>query len=356
MKVFWFILLLALALRVFAAFSCDVIPDYSDMLEYNQIATGTAVNPQHGYGYAAFLLVVYEVFGRLNYLAVFLVQAVIGTMSVALIYYAALKISTRRAALTAALIAAIYPYFIAYGCTTLTETLALFLILLTVSVLLTHAKDSEKATAAAIVYSLAVFVKPACLFFAPGMIILVKKRWRFAWVAGVLCILVLYKLPPGGAAYNFYATYNENATGRYLSPAQLPVDYTDYTNAGLIRLGVQNIMHDPHNVTKVVFNKVVMAISPGYDHHVIEPMIGKRAGWLFDLFYPLVALFGLIGLIRYYDNRVALPFLSYLVLIIAFSIFDYRLRLMFEPALIVFFGVLFGGKNERYPGRDNLSS
>jgi 4-amino-4-deoxy-L-arabinose transferase-like glycosyltransferase len=257
----WHILILALALRVFASFACDVAPNYSDMLEYNQIATGTAVNPQHGYGYASFLRTIYGVFGKMNYLAVFLVQAVIGTMSVALIYYAALNISTRRAALTAALIAAIYPYFIAYGCTTMPETLVVFLILATVSVFLTPAGDMEKSTMSAIVYSLAVFVKPSCLFFLPGLLFLIKKRWRFLWIAAPLCMLAISNAPSIGSAYNFYAVHNENATGKYLTPDQLPIDYTQYTSKELYRMGILNTLRNPHAAMKVIFNKIVTVFS-----------------------------------------------------------------------------------------------
>jgi hypothetical protein len=196
----------------------------------------------------------------------------------------------------------------------------------------------EKSTMSAIVYSLAVFVKPSCLFFLPGLLFLIKKRWRFLWIATPLCMLAISNAPSIGSAYNFYAVHNENATGKYLTPDQLPIDYTQYTSKELYRMGILNTLRNPHAAMKVIFNKIVTVFSPGYDHHVLEP-ICRNWGWLFDIFYPLVAVVGIIGMIRY-PNKIMLPFLSYLALSILLFAFEYRYRLLFEPIVIMYAGVM----------------
>jgi hypothetical protein len=338
------ILVLALGLRLFAAFACDVKPDYSDMLEYNQMAIGVAVNPQHGYGYASFLWLIYSVFGKLNYLAVFVVQAVIGTMSVALIYYVAWKVSTRRAALPAliaALIASIYPYFIAYTITCLTETLSLFLFLCVLALILTPVQDKVKSCALAKLLAWSVWIKPVSMFFAPAILLLIKKRAVFMLLAVPLCFLAIWQFgdtPSGATAYNFYAVHNQNSTGRYLAPAQLPLDYTKYTNLELVKLGIQNTMENPRDALKVVYNKIVLLFAPGYDHHAIDPMIGsnKPLHWMLDLFYPVLAIFAFIGMARYPDRRLLLPLFSYLAFTILLFAFEYRYRLMIEPIVIIY--------------------
>jgi hypothetical protein len=171
---------------------------------------------------------------------------------------------------------------------------------------------------------------------------LIKKRWRFLWIATPLCILAIGQLPDGGAAQNFYMAHNENATGKYMHHEDTPMDYMQLDSATLVREGLHNVLSNPHMEAKVIWNKIVTVFSPGYDHQVIEPMC-RNGGWLFDIFYPCVAVLGILAMIRY-PNKIMLPFLSYLALSIMLFTFEYRYRLIFEPIVIMYAGVILARK------------
>ena len=138
-KLSLFVLLLA-AFGVRAAFAAlrPSSLDYPDEVSYNTVANhfldgkgfilSDRLKIHRTPGYPVFLAAVYSAAGRQNHLAVGLVQALIGTASVALIAFTAARLFGRRASCWAAAVAASYPFYIYFTPLILTETVFTFLL------------------------------------------------------------------------------------------------------------------------------------------------------------------------------------------------------------------------------------
>jgi hypothetical protein len=139
------LLALALAIRVIYAFSTDLIPknaSYVDMdaVEYDHL--GWSLSKGEGFvdrygdptsfrfpGYPYFLAVIYLIFGH-KHIAVLMVQALLGALSVLLIYLTAKKYFSENISRIAGIVAAGYPIFIWYVSWLMTENLFFFLLCL----------------------------------------------------------------------------------------------------------------------------------------------------------------------------------------------------------------------------------
>jgi hypothetical protein len=134
---FVFATLAALALRLFFVFAFPHV--HGDSFVYGDIAKHwmdqgiyglTAGNGMHPTlirlpGYPAFLALIFSVFGRENYTAVMIVQALIDTNTCLVIAALALQLMNARAAKAAYLLSALCPFTANYVAAPLTETLAI---------------------------------------------------------------------------------------------------------------------------------------------------------------------------------------------------------------------------------------
>jgi hypothetical protein len=184
---------LALAIRLYCACVCGVTPDFSDMAEYNTLAVHGGLDTYRAPLYPLFLRAVYSIFGGYNYRAVFVIQAIIGAITSLFVYLAACRLWNRRAGLIAALIYAIYPHFILYNVTTLTETLGLFFIAVIILVAVMDIPAGRKAAALAVAVGVGTLLKPAFLFLAPGLLATVRRRWLFIALLGFAGLARLYR-------------------------------------------------------------------------------------------------------------------------------------------------------------------
>ena len=125
------ILLLALLVRVAFVVACPQAPVVHDAAGYDadalRLAAGETAAMTKGPIYPMFLAVIYGLFGHAQTVAR-IVQTLISTLSVWLIYLLADRVFHRQAAEVAAMIAAVYPAFISYAGWLLTETLSVFLL------------------------------------------------------------------------------------------------------------------------------------------------------------------------------------------------------------------------------------
>ena len=116
----------ALGIRVHFALCSTAKPDYSDMAWYNEVALQGGFPKELPPAYPLFLRAIYALFGKGSYRAVFVVQGLIGAFTAVMIGWIGARVGNVGVGATAGGIAALYPNFIVYSLTTLTETFGLF--------------------------------------------------------------------------------------------------------------------------------------------------------------------------------------------------------------------------------------
>lgn len=387
------ILLVAGAVRVYTALRCDTVPDYSDMATYNRIALGEkapelnverqsetrkrlydkrakALRRARGSkekrahaaalekpqvtpppGYPLFLKSIYGIFGTANYTAVFLVQAVLSTLSVLGIWFVASRTGGRAAGLVAAAIAAVYPNFVIYNLTTLTEAVGVFMVVTLMAVLVAPATERRRSIAAALVLLAGCAFRPPFLYFWPGLFVGLRKKTVFvaATLAVVLPVAVVSLIgggPSNRAALAFYKSYNERADG--VSSYQLRetrLGSRDLPAARYVDGALSFIRRNKWRTLDILYNKATVLVTRGWDSFVMKPLVPERGSRrkIVEYAWLPVMLAGLVGMLRLRGGRARPLFLmtaSYVVFILALAIFKVRYRLMIEPAFIVFASML----------------
>lgn len=347
----YIILLPALILRLYFAITCKAIPDYSDMALYNELAMSGGFPSSLPFIYPLFLRLVYSIFGAYNYKAVFIIQAILSTFTVYLVYYVATKLKDKKAGLISASIAAIYPGFITYNLTTMTEAITLVLTMLLLASLVIETDDRRKSIAAAAVLSIGFCLRPSIMFFMPGVLPLVKKRWLFLiTIVVLLSPWFIYRGIVEGdnnrGARLFYKSYNERSDG--ISNYKLiesPLRRDDLPSKIYIEEALDYIWNNKWQTVNILYNKVALILCRGYDQHVLKEIVGKNKYILYMIYYFHIPLFmlGLIMMIRFYDrslNILIFPAASYLLVTILFAFFKFRYRLPAEPMFVIATGML----------------
>jgi len=144
-------------------------------------------------GYPLFLGIVFFLFGigEAGILAVKIIQAVLSTLSVVLVFFITLQLTEKkRGALIAAALLAISPAAALYSRFILTETLYLFLLLLYVSLQLLALKKEKKRfhLLAGLFFGLAVLVRPMVIILGPVPYVwkMIQTRTIQNWGKGLL--------------------------------------------------------------------------------------------------------------------------------------------------------------------------
>lgn len=345
------ILLLAFVLRLFIALTTRAVPNFSDMALYNELATAGGFPTSFPPAYPLFLRLIYAVFGAYNYTAVFVIQAVLSVFTVWLIYYVTVKIECERAGLVAAAIAAVYPNFIIYNLTTLTEAVTLLLVMLLLASLVIETDERRRSILAAAAICIGFYVRPVFLFFIPGVLPLTRKR---LWFIGVIAVLLapwfINGVVSGGGsgrgARMFYKSYNERADGisNYdLSETKLGGD--DIPGGTYVREAFGFIRNNGWDTVNIIYNKSALILCRGYDQHALKEIAGGNKYILYLIYYfPIpIFLFGAAMMIRFYNRKLdilILPSVSYLLLSILLAFFKVRYRLPIEPMFVMASAIL----------------
>gem|GEM_PF-2329563 len=343
------ILLFALGIRLHYALACTAVPTESDMEYYNVVAEGSGVPTEVPPGYPLFLRLVYAIRGARNYTAVYVVQAVLGAATVFFLFLVTRAVANARAALFASGIAAVYPSFISYALTTMAETISLLVVLLLFAALTLPRSELKRSILAAAAIAAGYLFKPALLFFAPGALLSVKRRGVFLIsLAVILAPALAFDLVSGTTALRgargLYRTYNPATHGTDALMEDTELGRTDLPAGTYIGGAIDFLRRNKMKTVDIIYSKAAIAISRGSDRLVLEPVVGKRDNvWMLLVYgYVPIAILGLIGMARFFDSktrRVVFPALSYLALVILFSIFKPRYRLLAEPAAIICAGM-----------------
>jgi 4-amino-4-deoxy-L-arabinose transferase-like glycosyltransferase len=361
----------ALVIRVYCASVCTVKPDFSDMAEYNALAVYGALDTYRAPLYPLFLRLVYSVFGDFNYVAVFVIQGVIGAVTSILMYAAVARVCNRKAGLIAAAIFAVYPHFIMYNITTLTETLGILCVVTMMFIASTDIPDARKVTALAVATGLGALLKPAFLFFVPGFLATVRRRRVFIlllvsviapWTIRNAVVHRRFVPISETGAFNFYLSYNEKASGTVVKAPELeriavshePADpvrtiQPSRPQAEYIERALYFIIHNKLRTAQIIYNKVSVLFMKGWPNHLMGVWrIEERRNlfYVMEYAYIPVMILGFVGLARYYrrgHGAIAAPVLVYVSLVILLSIFKFRFRLLMEPLLIMYTAILLSG-------------
>ena len=340
------IFLLSLAIRTYFALTCDAIPDYSDMARYSEEALKRGFPTSLPPGYPLFLRVIYAIFGAYNYTAVFVIQGIISSLTVLLIYWVGDRIRSATTGLIAAGVSAVYPNFIVYNLTTLTETIGVLFVMLLLAAIVSPISDRKRSILAAVVLCIGYAFRPVILFFTPGAFLSLRKRIVFIIsLAFILGPLITYGMLTGKSSHRgaraFYKTYNPKSNGQqYVNLKETELGSSKLPSKIYIKAAFTFIKKNGWKTVDIIYNKTAIVLSRGWDKFVMRPIVGYRRGMYYIMTYAYVPimLLGFFGMIRYYDhkNKVLTSLtLSYLVLIIVIAIFKFRYRLLVEPMLIV---------------------
>lgn len=359
------ILAAAVVIRVYVALRCTAIPGYSDMALYNAAALRGGFPTSSPPGYPLFLKAIYAIFGAHNYTAVFVAQSLISALTVLLIYRVTSAVASRRAGLLAAGIAAVYPNLIAYNLTTLTETFGVFFVMILFFILVAAIPERTRSILAAVAIFFGFVFRPVVFLFAPGVFLGIKRRWTFALAAVVLLTpLIAFEMTVGKSfqrsAVAIYETYHPSSDGSQLiHPDSTALRSDTLSSAVYLKAALANIAHNRWKAIDNVYSKATVLFSRGWDTFVLEPIVGSGtlAYYVWAYAYLPVLVFGFIGMARLYgrgNRMIALPALSYAVLVVLFFLFKFRYRLPIEPVLIIYTSMLLAGERSRAAEADEV--
>ena len=381
------ILTVGLSLRFVCAFFCELIPEISDQGAYNHFAlnwirgaglisyldgTLSAYRPPL---YPMFLGIVYVFAGELNYRAVYLVQSVLSLVTIISIYTIARRLFNPRAGLIAASIAAIYPPFVLFDITTMTESVSLVLTTLALALLLKVRSNITRVILVSCCIALGSLCKPAIIFFVPGILValLLQKatlRDKLTTVSLLLFVLALLLFPwtlrnflafneliplADNGPVNFYLANNPNATGDCISPSETPLGSGNLPAMIYYREGFRFMLSHPTQYLRLVFKKLLTVLSPDSSRWMLDRLIipssqanqrmpeayatiAKLILHLFSMMVILLGCFGCVLLFQFEQSPLLLPTLSYLLILVLFFFFNIRFRLLSEPAAVVYTG------------------
>jgi 4-amino-4-deoxy-L-arabinose transferase-like glycosyltransferase len=343
------VLALALGIRLHYALACTAVPSRSDMAHYSKVALESGIPTDLPPGYPLFLRLIFTIWGIRNYTAVYVAQSILSAFTVLLVFMVTRAVSNARAGLFAAGIAAIYPSFIAFNLTTMTESISLLIVLLLYAAITIPRDERARPVLAALALAAGYLFKPALLLFAPGVLMSVKRRLLFlVSLAVIVGPIVTYDFVSGTSALRgargFYRTYNPATHNTQVAMDRTQLKKSDLPIRTYVDAGLEFVRHHKMKTLDIVYSKASIAISRGSDRLVLGPVTGGRRNVMMLLVYSYlpVMILGFVGVARAMNprtRRIALPALSFLFFVILFSIFKIRYRLVMEPAVIMFAGI-----------------
>ena len=192
-KLILFLLLFFFLLRVgVVIIAGQKASDFADGVSYNGFATAILQNSNwltnpdfigdyRAPGYPMFVAAIYALFGMNNFLAVYVFQAIISTLTCFYIYQFAKKIFNDKVALLSLIWSGFYISYLRYVSMLLRETLVFFFIIvffyyLYLYLFLTdETKKTKNFCLTVIFYSLLIHTDPRYLFYLPFFIILMQN-------------------------------------------------------------------------------------------------------------------------------------------------------------------------------------
>lgn len=365
------IFLLALIIRLFYVIASKDIP-VSDAAGYDRL--GLSLSKGEGYintdgtpcvyfppFYPFFLSLIYKLFDH-SYLAVRVIQSIIGGLTCVFIYLIAKKICTIKVGLFSALISIVYPPFIKSAELLITESFITFIMVLIVFYLLEIQEGAglKKCAILGLLLGISLLTKPMMLLF-PFFIIPVfiySNRMRLSKMLGKYSIVLLFfglvispwvirnyaihhkfllvsthggitlyssYCPPNGI-FGMNATIDDPVV-MGASKISSPTLASDF----LIKKTISFILSNPGKVFRLEFKKILYLWAP-FDWEIVG---GRWFNFIYVIALPFFAvgfLFAVRRLRIFYPILVPIVYFQIMTLIFYGSP---RFRLLMEPYLFI---------------------
>ncbi len=332
------ILFLTLALRIYfaLAFNVRILAGYSD--DFLSASSLSMPVGSGALGYPLFLKVIMTLSGG-RLAAVFVLQAIIDSAAVMMLYFAVALVFSKRAALTAAVLAAVYP---GYLLNTISVTPAGMIIFLATGLIaIGAAADHEKSrpvtgsVLTAVTVAAGILTEPSFVFLVPGLFIVSRRK--------IVFILVL-------AGFLLPWTVRNSIAERTLVPLYRTEVWR--VNLDIYKSGQMAGYWRP--VWKLYENARLLtsrgwAVGPDGAATAAE----RNSTYTAAYSYIVVMALGVVGLVKRYRSRhrsMSQPFIIYYLLLVLLTIFEARYRTALEPLLILYAGALVGESFRRRRG------
>lgn len=365
------IFLLAVIIRLIFVISSEDIPA-ADAANYDRL--GLVLSEGRGYVnengtphshcppfYPFFLSLIYRIFGH-SYLAVRIIQSIIGALICIFIYLTAKKVCSARAGLWSAFISVVYPPFIKSSEILLTELFYTFLLVLIIFYLLEIQEGAglKKCAILGLLLGVSLLTRPVMLLF-PFFIIPVfiySNREDFSrilkkysvvllffgmivlpWVARNYIIYHKVVLVSTHGGVTFYSSYcppggifgklatEDDPVIAEASKITSPILASDF----LTKKTISFILNNPRKVLALEFEKVLYLWAP-FDWEIV----GGR--WFNFIYVTMLPFFAIGCLFAFKRLKIFYPILLPIIYIQLMSLIFYgspRFRLPTEPYLFI---------------------
>ena len=351
-----------------------------NILKYGEYAFQPGIPTAHRTPiYPLFLSGVYFLFGH-SYLAVRIIQSLIGGLTCIIIYFIGKKTVNKNVGFIAATISIFYPFFIYYTGYLLVETLVTFLLAVAIYWLITSVEkpDWKNLSLSGVFMGLAALCKPTAFVFVPfsvlGFLVIlgIRKVSTYRNIAIYLLFFILTLFPWISRNYIVFQRIIPSTTqlgyalldGSMLFNAehQWRIEQEEQTNPVLLkgkelseierddyytREALKFIRHNPKHMLKLALwkflkfwrlyphtesiytyghSKTLLVLISLLSYGILLPfsiigiMFSIRKWKQFTFFYGLIVSFTIIHLIVWSQIRYRLPIMPYMVVFAAFSL------------------------------------
>ena len=323
------ILLLALALRMWFAYTYDatLYDQHGEGIRYLGQLKGGVLDTESPPLYVLFLRLCLAIFGRGAAKAAFVVKGLAGTLSVALIYYIAREISDRTTAVVSAAVSAVYVNYMMVALALSPRVPGILVLFVATLVMMRAGGRARGEGIAGAVLGLGVLVDPFLLLYVPGFLLISRRRLFFT--AALLVVVTPWTVRNSVMEGTIVPVYAPSAIELDLSrwvircPADFYrlVDKTYVNAAGLVSRGAGWIQPAGSETSEAIRNSTTFGA----------------------YFYLVVALGGLVGVLRHHSSRhgpFLRPALIYLGILVLFSTARNTNRLLAEHIAIFYSALL----------------
>lgn len=364
-KMIFGILLSALAIRITLSALIHSPVDSVTLKPLGTVAgDGTAAVARSPLG-SFVLRMAFAVFGDSNYMAFFIIQGLLGTLSVLLIYYITCRLQTRNSGIAAAVIAAVYPNFIIYCLALDTKNLSVLFVAIMISALVSRLDDRRKAALTGMATGMAILLEPVFFLFVPGMVY--ANRKRLVYIAVFAALLLPWTVWNSVQTGKPVPVFSAAAYGEHFSVAKFTEAKDLWETAGSIYGNVSALMiksWEDHKQPQETDGGRPFALEyalkePEGRQSSLErsPVVKgtpRNAGYLAAYSYVLVMVLGITGYLKCYRREHRLFVIqasAFLLLLVLLASVKAVHRAIVEPLLIIYAAIFIGTTADAFYSR-----
>jgi hypothetical protein len=349
------ILLVTIALRIYFPIAIEISHLNQEASHLNDLAVSGGIGASEAPLYPLFLRMVYAIFGESNYKAVFLIQGLLGSVAVMMIYVITSRLWTRRAGILAAALAAIYPRFLTCAVSISPISAGIFLVVLLLLLLSKDLQQRSRTICAGILVGSATFLHPLLIFLVPGTLAVLKKN-RTAFLITLIVLLTPLAIRNSAVDGKIVPVYSPSAYEIDLRKFENP----EKPNPRILETWPADEPFDqkswvpslPRLLDGLYSNMSIILGRDWRDNYESgkDPQL-RNSNYVNSYSYIIIIVFGIAGLFKYGKKRhlrVTLPVLCYLAFLVMFTMLHNKhyMRYPWEPILIIYIGILMSRQKQ----------